>query len=78
MFVKIREHKYINPDMLSMVWIRKDEVEFESEKGIFSIGVGDLGRKEFEEFRQRMVEYFGEGSEADVDSGFDTVSGGNN
>lgn len=58
MFVKIREHKYINPDMFSMVWIRKDEVEFESEKGIFSIGVGDLGRKEFEEFRQRMIDYY--------------------
>ena len=76
MFVKIREHKYINPDMFSMVWIRKDEVEFESEKGIFSIGVGDLGRKEFEEFRQRMVDYFGEGSEANVDSGIDSVGGG--
>lgn len=57
MFVKIREHKYINPDMFSMIWIRKDEVEFELEKGIFSIGVGDLGRKEFEEFRQRMIDY---------------------
>ena len=57
MFVKIRENKYINPDMFAVVRIRKDEVDFESENWVFSIGIGDLGEKEFEEFRQRMIDY---------------------
>lgn len=58
MFVKIRDNRYINPDMYSMVWIRDDEVCFESQQGIFSIGVGDLGSSQFDEFRQRMIDYF--------------------